>query len=77
MDLWTHVVVYELVDVIYVLCIAACDIYIYMFVNVESKKIKQNVASLPSGAVGKGSFAECSWQIRSATLGKIFQLGCS
>jgi hypothetical protein len=40
-----------------------------MFVNVESKK---NVASLPSGAVGKGPFAERSWQIRSATLGKIF-----
>jgi hypothetical protein len=75
MDLWTHVVVYELVDVICVLCIAACDMCV-MFVKVESKKI-QNVASLPSGAVGKGSFAECSWQIRSATLGKIFQLGCS
>jgi hypothetical protein len=45
-----------------------------MFVNVESKnkKIKQNVASLARGAVGKGSFAERSWQIRSATLGKLF-----
>jgi hypothetical protein len=46
-----------------------------MFVNVESNKnkIKQNVASLPRGAVGKGPFAERSWQIRSATLGKIFR----
>jgi hypothetical protein len=42
-----------------------------MFVNVESKK-KQNVASLPRGAVGKGAFAEGFWQLRSATLGKIF-----
>jgi hypothetical protein len=36
------------------------------------ENIKQNVASLPSGAVGKGTCAECSWQIRSATLGTIF-----
>jgi hypothetical protein len=41
-----------------------------MFVNVERKK--QNVASLPRGTVGKGAFAECFWQLRSATLGKIF-----
>jgi hypothetical protein len=43
-----------------------------MFVNVERKKIKQNVASLLRGAVGKGPFAEHSLQIRSATLGKNF-----
>jgi hypothetical protein len=36
------------------------------------EKIKQNVASLSRGAVGKGAFAECSWQLSSATLGKIF-----
>jgi hypothetical protein len=30
------------------------------------------VASLPRGAIGKGSFAESFWQLRSATLGKIF-----
>jgi hypothetical protein len=41
------------------------------FVNVESKK-KQNVASLPRGAVDKGAFAEGFWQLLSATLGKIF-----
>jgi hypothetical protein len=40
---------------------------------VESKKkMKQNVGSLPRGAVGKGPFAESFWQLRSATLGKIF-----
>jgi hypothetical protein len=38
----------------------------------KAKKIKQNVASLARGAVGKGAFAECFWQLRSATLGKIF-----
>jgi hypothetical protein len=38
----------------------------------SKKKIKQNKASLPRGAVGKGPFAECFWQLRSATLGKIF-----
>jgi hypothetical protein len=38
----------------------------------KAKKIKQNVASLPSGAVGKGAFAEGIWQLRSATLGKIY-----
>jgi hypothetical protein len=43
-----------------------------VFVNVESKKIKQNVASLPRGAVSKGAFAEGFWQLRSTTLGKIF-----
>jgi hypothetical protein len=47
--------------------------YIYIYVcQYGKKKIKQNVASLPRGAVGKGPFAECSLQIRSATLGKIF-----
>jgi transposase len=35
-------------------------------------KIKQNVASLPRGAVGKGAFAVGFWQLRAATLGKIF-----
>jgi hypothetical protein len=40
-------------------------------------KKKQNVASLPRGAVGKGVFAEGIWQLRSATLGKSSQLGCS
>jgi hypothetical protein len=35
-------------------------------------KNKTKCASLPSGAVGKGHYVECSWQIRSATLGKIF-----
>jgi hypothetical protein len=35
-------------------------------------KNKQNVASLPRGAVGKGAFAEGFCQLRSATLGKIF-----
>jgi hypothetical protein len=30
------------------------------------------VASLLRGAVGKGAFAEGFWQLRSATLGKIF-----
>jgi hypothetical protein len=42
-----------------------------MYVNVESKKMKKNVASLPRGAVGKGAFAERSGQLRSATLRKI------
>jgi hypothetical protein len=48
-DLWTLVVMYELVDVIYMCYVsAACDIYIYIyiyiyifvcvFVNVERKK---------------------------------------
>jgi hypothetical protein len=37
----------------------------------KPKKIKQNVASLPRGSVGKGAFAEGSGQLRSATLGKI------
>jgi hypothetical protein len=43
-----------------------------VFVNVESKKIKQNVTSLPRGAVGTEAFAESPMQLRSATLGKIF-----
>jgi hypothetical protein len=53
-----------------------CHIYVCVcvFVNVESKK---NVTSLPRGAFGKGAFAECFWQLRSVTLGKISQLGCS
>jgi hypothetical protein len=38
----------------------------------KAKKIKQNVGSLPRGAVGKGPFDERFWQLRSATLGKIF-----
>jgi hypothetical protein len=38
----------------------------------SKKKIKQNVASLLRGAIGKGSFAECPMQLRSAVLGKIF-----
>jgi hypothetical protein len=68
--------VYELVDVIY-MCYLLLHVilsYIYVcvcvcvFVNVERKKIKQNVASLPSGAVGKGAFAEGIWKLRSATL---------
>jgi hypothetical protein len=36
------------------------------------KEKKHKVASLPRGAVGKGPFAESSWQLLSATLGKIF-----
>jgi hypothetical protein len=36
------------------------------------KAKKQNLASLPRGAVGKGAFAEGFWQLHSATLGKIF-----
>jgi hypothetical protein len=69
--------VYELVDVIYIcyLLLHVVLSYIYMFVNVERKK--QNVASLPSRAVGKGAFAESSGQLRSATLEKFSQLRCS
>jgi hypothetical protein len=32
------------------------------------QKTKQNVASLPRGAVGKVAFAEGFWKLRSATL---------
>jgi hypothetical protein len=38
----------------------------------KAKKLKQNVASLPRGVVGKGAFPECFWQLRSATLGRNF-----
>jgi hypothetical protein len=49
-----------------------------MFVNVESKKkIKQNVASLARGAVGKGAFAECSGNYARQLCEKFSQLGCS
>jgi hypothetical protein len=44
---------------------------IYIYVCQCGKK-KQNVASLPTGAVGKGAFAEGFWQLCSATLGNIF-----
>jgi hypothetical protein len=81
MDLWTHVVMYELVDVIYMcyvlLHVILSYIYIYIYIYIYvcqcgKKNIKQNVASLPKGAVGKGSFAESPWQLRSAALGKNF-----
>jgi hypothetical protein len=46
-------------------------VYIYIC-QCGKKKIKHKVDSLPRGAVGKGPFAESSWQLLLATLGKIF-----
>jgi hypothetical protein len=47
--------------------------YIYIYVcQCGKKKIKFELISLPIGAVGKGPFAECSWQLLSATLGTNF-----
>jgi hypothetical protein len=44
--------------------------YIYISLSMwKAKKIKIKVTSLPRGSVGKGPFAECSWQLLSATLG--------
>jgi hypothetical protein len=64
MDLWTHVVMYELVDVIYI-CLSMW------------KEKKQNVTSLPRGAVGKGTFVECFCNYARQLWEKFSQLGCS
>jgi hypothetical protein len=56
--------VYELVDTcdVYELVDMYIYIYIYICVCVCQYGKKQNVASLPSGAVGKRAFAEGIWQ---------------
>jgi hypothetical protein len=74
MDLWTLVVIYELVDVIYMCYVSAHVIlsYIYIHTQCGKKIIKHKVASLPRGAVSKGPFVESSWELLSTTMGKFF-----
>jgi hypothetical protein len=60
-------------NVIYMCYVSiACDIVIYIYVCQCGKQKKHKVTSLPRGATGKGPFAECSWQLVSATLGTNF-----
>jgi hypothetical protein len=60
-------------NVIYMCYVSVvCDIVIYICLSMWKAKKKHKVTSLPRGATGKGPFAECSWQLVSATLGTNF-----